>query len=36
VRGFLRRRVPPASPIASFVRREPPQSLQPQRRQRIA
>lgn len=36
VRGFFRRRVPPASPIASLVRHEPSQSTEPQRRQRIA
>lgn len=34
VRGLLRRRVPPASPIASVVLREPPQSAQAQPRQR--
>jgi GT2 family glycosyltransferase len=36
VRGLLRPRVPPASPIASVVLHEPPRSIQPEKRQRIA
>jgi GT2 family glycosyltransferase len=36
LRGFLRPRVPPASPIASIVVHEPPQSLESRQRQRIA
>ena len=36
VRGLMRPRVPPTDPIASVVLHEPPQSLEPRERQRIA
>jgi len=36
VHGLLRRRVPPTSTIASVVLKEPPHSIEPRRRQRIA